>query len=102
MKHLLHQIGLAVALGCLLPALAVGCGDTSGSEELNATEVTVSDADIQAAVESAADGVDYMSEADYPYSWVYAELAGETVIDEALLRQEMVCISWSAPSPEEL
>ncbi len=42
------------------------------------------DAQIQDEIEKAADGLTYMSESDYPFMFVSAPLAGETITEEAV------------------
>jgi len=53
------------------------------------TEVSASDEEIRRAVEAAADGLTYTSEADYEFTWVHAELDGITAITEELVRAKL-------------
>jgi uncharacterized protein YegP (UPF0339 family) len=53
------------------------------------TDVVASDDQIRQEVEAAAEGLLYMSEADYPYTWVEAELDGDEEITEDLVREKM-------------
>jgi uncharacterized protein YegP (UPF0339 family) len=58
------------------------------------TDVAPSDDDIRREIESAAEGLTYMSEADYPWTWVHAELVGgeqdpDFHITEELIRERM-------------
>ena len=49
-----------------------------------------SDAEVQQAIEAAAEGAMYVSETDSPFEYVFAELgSGDTEVDEALVREHL-------------
>lgn len=47
------------------------------------------DAEIQDEIETAADGIFYTSESDYPFTFVSAELDGTPAITEELIREKL-------------
>ncbi len=65
------------------------------------TEVTASDDDIRQAVEKAAEGLTHMSEADYPFTWVHAELDGITTITEELVRAKLASTIDNDPDADK-
>lgn len=75
-----------IGLSFLVLGAVAGCADATpvGS---SADEVQVrSDASARAAIERAAAGAVYVSEADYPYVWAGAALAaGETLTPEVVI-----------------
>lgn len=53
------------------------------------TDANAGDDDIQVAAEEAAEGLYYISEGDYPYLWVHADLPAPTAVTEELVRETM-------------
>jgi hypothetical protein len=64
------------------------------------TEVSAGDDDIQVAAEAAAEGLYYISEGDYPYLWVHADLAAPTAVTEDLIRDTMAKYVDSDPDTD--
>ena len=87
---------LALSSGALLFSTAVACGepasDSGASDpdgELSADVVSKTDAQVKADIEAAAQGVLYVSESDYPFTWVEAKLEGQTSITQELVRAKL-------------
>jgi uncharacterized protein YegP (UPF0339 family) len=64
------------------------------------TDVEASDDQIQHAAENAAEGLYYISEGDYPYLWVHANLAGPTEVTEDLVRDTMAAYVDNDPDAD--
>jgi hypothetical protein len=62
----------------------------------------VTDAEIQAEIEKAAEGLTYMSESDYPFSFVSAPLAAnDTTITDQLLREKFGAVVDADPAADK-
>ena len=62
----------------------------------------VSDAEIKAEIEKAADGLTYMSESDYPFTFVKADLgSGDKDINEAMVREKLASYVDSDPDTDK-
>lgn len=106
----LRRMALASALA--FSAFAAGCAgssapaDTGPAEEddILVDEVrSKSDAELKAEIEAAADGLLYVSEGDYPYTFVSAPLVtGERRrIDEALVRAKLASFVDGDPDADK-
>ncbi len=65
------------AAASVMASTALGCAGSAGDDAETASEVrrARTDAQVQRAIERAAEGAVYVSEADVPYGWVGASLA---------------------------
>lgn len=86
---------LALSFGALLLSM-VACGEPASSDQANDPEGTFSadvvsktDAQVKADIEAAAAGNLYVSESDYPFTWVEAKLEGQKSITQALVREKL-------------
>ncbi|NUP11413.1 MAG: DUF1508 domain-containing protein [Polyangiaceae bacterium] len=60
-----------------------------------------SDTDIRAEIERAATGLTYMSESDYPFTFVSAELAAGAEIDESVVREAFASVVDADPDADK-
>lgn len=89
---------LALSFGAVLLS-TVACGEPAAESSPNAPEgneaewtadvVAKTDAQVKADIEAAAAGNLYVSESDYPFTWVEAKLEGQTSITQDLVRQKL-------------
>lgn len=92
---------LGLSFAALLLSTAVACGDSGASDpssapaseagegEWTADVVSKTDAQVKADIEAAAAGNLYVSESDYPFTWVEAKLEGQKSITQDLVRQKL-------------
>jgi hypothetical protein len=57
--------------------------------EWSADVISKTDAQVKADVEAASAGNLYVSESDYPFTWVEAKLEGQTSVTQDLVRQKL-------------
>lgn len=88
---------LALSFGALLISSAVACGEPASTSdqggdpegELSAEVMSKTDAQVKADIEAAAQGVLYVSESDYPFTWVEAKLEGQKSVTQDLVRSKL-------------
>src|SRR5262249_38676734 len=61
----------------------------------------VSDADVQKALEGAAEGILFPSESDYPYTYVQASLAANEEITETTIRAKLASFVNGDPDTDK-
>jgi hypothetical protein len=86
---------LALSFGALLVS-TVACGEPASSDasadpegEWSADVIAKTDAQVKADIEAAAAGNLYVSESDYPFTWVEAKLEGQKSVTQELVRAKL-------------
>jgi len=87
----------------VIPACSAAPSETTDDESTDELTSTMTDADLEKAITSAADGVLFTSESDYPFDFVSAPLAkGEKGrIDEALVRKKLAAVIDAHPAADK-
>lgn len=96
----LAALAFSSAVGCTTTAAEV---DAEEDEPIEAALTSKTDAELKAEIESAAQGILYVSENDYPFDFVSAPLAkGERGrIDEALVRAKLAGVVDAHPDADK-
>lgn len=87
---------LGLSFAALLVSSAIACGEPAAEQpsgdpvgEFSADVISKSDAQVKADIEAAAAGNLFVSESDYPFTWVEATLEGQTSITQELVREKL-------------
>jgi len=95
-------LSLALVAGCASETAAPPAAAEEGDTEVFSEEVrSKTDAEVKAAIEAAAAGAIYVSESDYPFTYVTAKLEGQKTITQALVREKLASYVDGDPAADK-